>query len=66
MGVTEKEDNRMILFTILALTLIFLIIFAVFAISIGGAAVIVLFGDIIVCAVFIIMVLKFLVNKRKK
>ena len=56
----------MILFMVLALTLIFLIIFAVFAISVGGAAMIVLFGDIIVCAVFIVMVLKFLVNKRKK
>lgn len=66
MGVTEKEDSDMVLFTILVLTLLLLVLFGIFAISVGGAAVIVLFGDVIVCAVFIIMVLKFLVNKRKK
>lgn len=66
MGSDGKGGHRMILFTILLLTLLLLIIFGIFAISVGGAAVIVLFGDVIVCAVFIVMVLKFLLTKRKK
>lgn len=56
----------MFLFIILALTLIFLVVFGVVAIAVAGASVIVLFGDIIVCAIFIVMTMKFLLNRRKK
>lgn len=55
----------MILFTILLLTLIMLTVITVAAISIGGVAFIVVFGDVIVCMVFIIWIMKRLFTRKK-
>ena len=56
----------MITFSILALTLLLLIAFIVFSVSVLGATGIVLFSDIIVCIVFIVMLIKFIIKRRKK
>ena len=55
----------MILFTILALILIILAIITIVAVSIGGSIVIVLFGDVFVCAAIIIWIMKKLISKKK-
>ena len=48
----------MILFTILLITLIILTVLTVLVTSVLGATGIVLFGDVIVCAIFIIWLMK--------
>ena len=48
----------MVLFTILFLTLLFLVIFSVFAIAAGGAVMVVLFSDVIVCIAIICWIMK--------
>lgn len=53
----------MITLIVLALTLLFLVAFTVLAISAGGAVFIVVFGDVIVCAVLIIWLIKKLIKK---
>lgn len=55
----------MILFTILLLTLLLITVITVLAISAGGAAFIVLFGDVIVCGFLIIWIMKKLVKRKK-
>lgn len=55
----------MILFTILALVALFLIIFTVVAVSIGGAAFIIIFGDIIVCIAIIVWIIKKIMKRKK-
>lgn len=55
----------MILITILLLTLAVLAVITVLAISFGGAAVIILFGDVIVCMLFIIWIIKRLIKRKK-
>lgn len=55
----------MILFMILLLTLLFIGVITVLAISAGGAAFIVLFGDVIVCGFIIIWIMKKLVKRKK-
>ena len=56
----------MILFTILLLTLAFLVIFTVVTISAVGAAGIVVFGDVIVCVGIIIAIMAAIFRKKKK
>lgn len=56
----------MILFTILLLTLILLIAMAVIGISVVGSIGIVIFGDLIVCIAFIVLLIKWLVTRKKK
>lgn len=56
----------MILFTILLVTAILLILFVIFAVSIGGAATIIVFGDVIVCIGIIVGIIVLAVKKRKK
>jgi O-antigen/teichoic acid export membrane protein len=56
----------MILITVLALILFILIGMVLLTISIGGATFIVLFGDVIVCAVFIVWLIKALAKRKKK
>ena len=56
----------MILLIILLLTLVFLSIIAVLAISAGGALFIVLFGDVIVCALVILWIMKKLIKRKRK
>jgi len=56
----------MILFTILVLILILLLIFiAVFA-SVLGAGVFIVFGDVIICIILIIWILKKIIKGKKK
>lgn len=55
----------MVLFTILLLTLALLIVFTVAIVSAVGAAGIVVFGDVIVCIVFIVLLIRFLAKRRK-
>ena len=56
----------MILFTILLITLIVLLAVSVVAIGAGGAAMIVVFGDVIVCMGFIIGIMRWLIRKKKR
>lgn len=55
----------MILFTILLLIAVFLIIFTVGTIAIGGTAFVIIFGDVIVCIALIVWIIRKL-TKRKK
>lgn len=55
----------MILTTILLITFIVLMVTTVIALSMGGAAFILVFGDVIVCMAIIIWIIKRL-TKRKK
>ena len=48
----------MILFTILATILTILVVF--------GAAGIIIFGDVIVCIVLIVLLMKWLISRKKK
>ena len=56
----------MILFIILLLTLLTLMVFTILAVSAGGAVFTVLFGDVIVCMLLIVWILKRLIGKKKK
>lgn len=56
----------MILFTILLATLVLLVLAVVFAVSIGGSIFIILFGDVIVCITFIILIMRHLIKKIRK
>lgn len=56
----------MVLFTILFLTLLFLVIFSVFAIAAGGAVMVVLFGDVIVCIAIICWIMKKIKNRNHR
>ena len=56
----------MITFSILVLTLLLLIAFVVVSVSVLGTTGIVLFGDVIVCIVFIVMLIKFIIKRRKR
>lgn len=55
----------MILFIILSLMLIALTVITVLAISVGGTVFIVVFGDVIVCGLIIVWVIKHLIKKKK-
>ena len=55
----------MILFTIIMLTLILLVIFTIVAVAATGAVGIVLFGDVIVCIIFIVWIIKKMISKKK-
>ena len=56
----------MILTTILLITFIVLMVTTVIALSMGGAAFILVFGDVIVCMAIIIWIVKRLFNGKKK
>ena len=58
-------DYIMILFSILAIMLIFLIAFGVVIIGAGGAIGAIIFGDIFVCILFIVLLMKFIFKKKK-
>ena len=55
----------MILISILLITLVLLTIITVLTVSAVGAAGIVIFGDVIVCGVFIVLLIKWLAKRRK-
>ena len=54
----------MILFIILAVTLIVLIGIIVLTVAIGGSATIIMFGDVIVCIAILIWIINRLLKKR--
>lgn len=60
-----KEVIYMILFTILAIMMICLFAAAVLVLSIGGAAFIAVFADVIVCAIFVGLIIRWWLKKRK-
>lgn len=55
----------MILTTILLITFIILMVTTVIALSMGGAAFILVFGDVIVCMAIIIWIVKRLIKRKK-
>lgn len=55
----------MILTTILLITFIVLMVTTVIALSMGGAAFILVFGDVIVCMAIIIWIVKRLIKRKK-
>ena len=55
----------MILFTILVLILAVLVVFVILMATAIGSVGIVVFGDVIVCIVFIALILYYLINRRK-
>ena len=55
----------MVLFALLTITLIFLVLFLIFAVAIGGVAFIVVFADVIVCACIIAWIMKVILKRRK-
>lgn len=61
-----KEVNGMILFSILAIILAILTVIAVAVLAIGGAASIVIFGDLIVCIALIVILMRFIIKRKRK
>lgn len=55
----------MILATILLLTLAILVTITAIALSVGGAAFIIVFGDVIVCILVIAWIVKRLLGRKK-
>lgn len=55
----------MILFTLLAIMIVVLVVTAVIVLGVGGGAFIVVFGDLVVCAVLIGWLIKRLIKRRK-
>lgn len=55
----------MVLFTTLLLTLVLLVMITVIGISVVGSIGVVIFGDAIVCIVFIAFIIKWLFKRRK-
>lgn len=53
----------MILITILAIIAVLVTIFGIAALSIGGAAFVVIFSDVIVCAVILIWIIRKMIKK---
>lgn len=56
----------MILTTILVFTLLILAVIAIVTLSVGGAAFIVVFADVIVCMAIIIGVIRLIFKRKKK
>lgn len=54
----------MLLLTILILTLILLIALTVIVISVAGTVGVVIFGDVIVCIVFIVLLIQYLIKRK--
>lgn len=63
--ILKGRYNIMVLFSILALTLLILGAIIVLAVSAAGAGIIVIFGDVIVCIVFIVLIMKHLFKKKR-
>ncbi len=55
----------MILFTILAIIAIIIGVIALALLIAGGVSVIVIFGDLIVCVFLIVLLMKWLFNRKK-
>ena len=55
----------MVLLTILALRLLILAVTVILAVSLGGATFVIVFGDVIVCAVFIVLIIRFIIRRKR-
>ena len=55
----------MILFTVLLLILVALIAISIFVLSIGGTLAIVIFGDLIVCILFVVWLMKRRIRRKR-
>lgn len=56
----------MILFVILALIVVILMVAGIIVLSVGGASFVIIFSDVIVCAIFITWIIKRLIKQKKK
>lgn len=56
----------MILFAILLLTLLLLVGLVILGVSLLGGIGVLVFGDVIVCIVFITLILTWIIKKKKK
>lgn len=56
----------MVLFAILLIMLIILALLLVFVVGAAGATGIVLFGDVIVCMVFIVLIMRAIIKRKKR
>lgn len=56
----------MILFTILAIMFVMLVAITILAVATGGVVFIIVFADVIVCAVIIGFIMKHLIGRKKK
>ena len=55
----------MIMFIGLLLALVFAAVMTVLAITVGGSIGIVVFGDVIICVLIIVWIIKHIANKKK-
>ena len=55
----------MVLFTILLIMAVLLFIAGVIIITLGGTAFIIVFADVIVCVGFIVLIMRYLKNRKK-
>ena len=55
----------MILFIGLLLALVFAVVMTVLAFTVGGSIGIVVFGDVIICVLIIVWIIKHIANKKK-
>lgn len=55
----------MILFIGLLLALVFAVVMTVLSITVGGSIGIVVFGDVIICVLIIVWIIKRIANKKK-
>lgn len=60
----KKEETIMILFTVLLLIVLILLFVTVTALSVFGAGALIIFGDVIVCVILIIWLIKKLFFKK--
>lgn len=60
-----KEDTYMILLLILIITALILITAVILGFSALGSAAILIFGDVIVCIVFIVLIVRWLIKRKK-
>lgn len=55
----------MVLFTILTIIALFLVAFTILAVAAGGTVFIIIFGDVIVCVMIILWIMKRLIRRKK-
>ena len=60
-----KVVQIMILFIILLIVLLILLVAGIIILSVGGASFILIFGDVIVCAFIIVMIMKRIIRNHK-
>lgn len=60
-----KEVAKMILFSILAIITLILLVSAILIVSIGGAAFIIIFADVLVCIAILVWIMWRLIKKKR-